>query len=161
MAVKTRTEENICISSYCGNGEHIIIWDFDQIEMYDILKALSKIQDFHGLGSIYIFKSVWGYNALCLDKIFVEEVYNIKYYTRWADYWHTKIGYEQGNWSFKINSDKYFFKILLPTKNHKDRVQSNAHKIFLQKYFDINSFEGKFDNSNDVIIESYKQDVIT
>lgn len=156
----SRTKKILCISSKTQDDNHILIWDFDNIELYHILKSLSKTQGFNGLGIIYIFKTNNGYNAICLDKLPIEEAYNIKLYTRWSDYWHTNIGYKQGNWSWKISTDKKCIKHLLPTDSYKNRVGSLAHKEFLENQFTLKINNGTFDNYSKLDIESYKQDVI-
>ena len=157
---QSRTKKILCISSKTKDDKHILIWDFDNIDYYHVLKSLSKSQSFYGLGIIYIFKSEWGFNAICLDKFDIKEAYHIKFYTRFSDYSHTNIGYKQGNWSWKVNSDKEYVKKLMSTDSFKNRIGSNAHKLFLEKQFNLKINFGMFDSLTDVDFESYKQDVI-
>ena len=156
----TRTKKILCISSQTEDNKHILIWDFDRIDVYDMLKSLSKMQSYNGLGVIYIFESRWGFNAVCLDKLIDKEVYNIKLNTRYDDYWHNNIGYKSNSWAWRIGNDKHYLKHLLPTDDYQYRIQSNAHKIFLEKQFNIQVNFGIFDTYTDLIIESYTQDVI-
>lgn len=158
--IKSRTKKIIGLSSICQDGKHILIWDFDQIKYYDVCKALSKIQSIHGLGIIYIFKSKHGFNAMCLDKLDFKEAHNIKLYTRFSDYQHTRIGYYVGSWCLKIDDTKQFVAYMSYTDTWKNRIQSNAHKDFIAKQFKIDVFNGEFDTNTKVMFESYKQDVI-
>ena len=155
-----RTREIIALSSLTEDEKHILMWDFDNIDLYDVLKSLSATQKYHGLGNIYIFRSAHGYNALCLDKFIDKEAYNIKLYTRFSDYNHTKIGYKSGSWCWRIGKDKTYLRVMLPTNTYKDREQSNAHRKFLSVKFSVNDFQGKFDKFEKVLFESYQQDVI-
>ena len=143
---QSRTKKIVCITSLTEDDKHILIWDFDDISYYHVLKSLSKSQSFYGLGTIYIFKSKWGYNAVCFDKFDIKKAHSIKFYTRFSDYSHTEIGYKQGSWCMKINGDKKYLRSLLPTDSFKNRLQSNAHKEFFKTKFNIDINSNKFDN---------------
>lgn len=159
--IPCRTIKIIAMSSLTEDDKHILIWDFDSIKEHDMLKALSKIQKIHGLGTIYVFKSNHGYNAVCLDKIHIKEAHNIKMYTRFSDYTHTRIGYQIGSWCMRLGKDKEYLYCLHTTDTYKGRIQSNAHKEFLKKEFRLKDcFFGEFDKFNKVFFESYKQDLI-
>jgi len=157
----SRTEKRVAISSKTQDGNHILFWDFDNIRYYDVLKSLGKTQSYNGLGMIYIIDSEHGYNAFCLDKFFIEHAYNIKYFTRFADFSHTDIGYKNNSWCLRLSKTKKLIDTLLPTDSHVNREQSNAHLLFFNKFFGISLQTcGYFDSLKEVQIESYKQDVI-
>lgn len=156
----SRTRKILAISSKTEDDKHILIWDFDNVDKYDMLKALSKTQSFHGLGVIYIFKSSHGFNAVCLDKFNIKEANHIKFNTRFSDYWHTKIGYKQGNWSWRIGEDKKYMRLLFPTDNWDNRIQSLAHFQFMEKQFGLKNYDGIFDSFTKIDIESYPQDIL-
>jgi len=149
------------MSSETKDNKHIIIWDFDNIKLYDVLKSLSYAQKRNGLGYIYIFKTLWGYNAICLDKFHIKEVKEIKLNTRFSDYWHTQIGYTQGSWCWFINnSDKRLIKVMPYTSNYKKREQSNAHRLYLKKIYDIDINFGKFDKYTTIETKIFEKDMI-
>lgn len=155
----SRTKKSLAISSKTEDDAHILVWDFDNIDIYHVLKSLSKSQNINGLGIIYIFESKHGYNAICLDKLFIKEAHNIKFFTRWSDYQHTQIGYQQGNWAWRVDGKK-FVDYLLPTDAYKNRIQSYAHKLYLEKTFGVDVFVGDFDEYKIVDMESYPLNVI-
>lgn len=158
---RIRTKKQIAINSRTEDSKHILIWDFDNIDLFDVLESLNKTQGFHGLGCIYIIKSNHGFNAFCLDKFFVKHAHNIKYYTRWSDFRHTESGYKKGLWCLRLGNDKKIIKTLMPTSNWSQRQQSNAHLEFFNKYFKGGiPIMGNFDSLKDIEIESYLQDVI-
>ena len=155
-----RTKKIVAISSLTEDDKHILIWDFDDIKEMDVLKSLSKTQKINGLGPIYVFKSKHGYNAICLDKIDIEEANNIKHYTRFSDYTHTRIGYNIGSWCMRVGKDKQYYKMLDVCDTWKKRTQSNAHKRYLELEYNIDKFYGPFDTYTNMLYESYFQDVI-
>lgn len=158
---RIRTKKQIAITSKTEDNKHVLFWDFDGIELFDVLESLNKTQGFHGLGCIYIIKSNHGFNAFCLDKFFVKHTYNIKYYTRWSDFRHTQSGYKKELWCLRLGDDKKIIKTLFPTSNWNKRIQSNAHLDFFCKYFNKEmAIIGQYDKFNDIEIESYLQDVI-
>ena len=160
LKILTRTQKILCVSSRTEDDKSILIWDFDNIPLYEVLKSLSKTQKYHGLGIIYIFESNNGYNAVCLDKMSYKEVHHINKHTKYADYWHNDIGYRGESWAWRIANDKKYLKHLLPTDDYRYRIQSYAHKKFLELIFNLKVNWGIFDNYTSLEIESYKQDVI-
>jgi len=158
-----RTDKSYCVSSITNDDNHILIWDFDAIEEHFVLRSLSQIQNFHELGDIYLLKSRHGYNAFCLDKLFLNEAYNILFYTRWNDFNHVRIGYKSESWCLRMNKDKEIIKRLIPTENYLERNQSNAHYLFFKKFFNYDdlmiTYPDNFNNC-DIQLESYKQAVI-
>lgn len=161
LLVRSRTRKEFCISSKCEDLHHILFWDFDMIEKYFVLRSLSQIQSFHQLGDIYVIKSRHGFNAFCLDKFFLNEAYNILYYTRWNDFNHCRIGFKSDSWALRLSPDKKIILRISPTENNLLRNQSKAHYQFFNKFF---NFEGlRIDNPDEydeVQLESYKQNKI-
>ena len=149
------------ISSKTVDNMHILIWDFDSVNLYDVLKSLSYSQKRNGLGYIYVFKTLWGYNAVCLDKFHIKEVREIKLNTRFSDYWHTQIGYIQGAWCWFINNtDKKLIKVMPYTSTFVNRQQSNAHRLYLKKIYDIDINFGKFDKFINIETKIFEKDMI-
>jgi len=158
-ALKTRTNKEFCISSQCEDEDHILFWDFDNIEKPFVIKSLSQIQSFHDLSDIYIIKSRHGFNAFCLDKFFINHAYNILFYTRWNDFNHTRIGFKSESWALRLSPDKKIILRLIPTNGYTgNKKQSSGHFKFFEKFF---KFKGlrifNPDTFTDVQLESYKQ----
>lgn len=158
---RNRTKNEFCISSKCEDDLHILFWDFDNIDKYYVERSLSQVQNFHKLNDIYIIKSRHGFNALCLDKLFINEAYNILFYTRWNDFNHIRVGYLSESWALKLSEDKKMIQRLIPCENCDLKVQSNAHYIFFKKYFDFKGFNiYNPDELFEIQLESYKQNKI-
>ena len=161
--LNNRTDKSFCISSKTDDDNHILFWDFDNIEKYYITRSLSQIQDYHELGDIFLVKSSHGYNAFCLDKFWLNEAYNILFYSRWNDFNHVRIGFKSESWCLRLSDDKKLDIQLIPTENYETREQSNAHYLFFKKFFKndilriINPDDTKL---GEVQLESYKQNVI-
>jgi hypothetical protein len=148
-------EEVLGFNSRCEDGKHIIIWDYDAVEYKDIISSLNYIQENYRLGNIYIFKTFNGYNAVSLSKLYFEEVYKLKKNTRYSDYQHNEMGHKLGKWVMRVGEDKYIIKTL-GNNIVSDNELSNAHKIFLEKIFNVKINEsGKFDNLSKMEIETY------
>jgi len=161
LVPRNRTKNEFCVSSKCGDGNHILLWDLDMIPKYFVMRSLSQIQNFHGLGDIYMVKSRHGYNAFCLDKFFINEAYNILFYSRWNDFNHIRIGFKSESWALRLSPDKKLEMKLIPTENFDNRKQSSAHYKFFKKYFDFKGLViSNPDNLEDVQLESYKQNRI-
>lgn len=155
---RNRTRNEFCISSKCEDGLHILFWDFDNIEQYYAERSLSQVQNFHKLGDIYLIKSRNGFNAICLDKFWINEAYNILFFTRWNDFNHIRIGFISDSWALKLSPDKQIIKRVIKTENGEDREQSNAHFLFFNKYFNFKGFRIiSPDKYDDIQLESYKQ----
>jgi len=158
---ESRTVKMPTVTSKTTDNMHVLIWDFDNIDLDAVLRSLSYTQKINGLGYIYIFKTLHGFNAICLDKFHIKEAREIKLNTRFSDYWHTKLGYIQGAWRWFINNkDKKLIKILSYTSNYKKRQQSNAHRLYLKKIYDIDINFGKFDKFTSIDIIISEKDMI-
>ena len=155
-----RTKLIQCISSKCSDNEHILIWDFDNIDKYIMLKSLSKAQSYNGLGTIIIFRSNHGYNAVCLDKVNIDHAHSILSNTKYNDYWFTEIGYQHDGWAWRIGCDKKYWKHLLPTDDWQKRIGSNKHRLYLKQMYNVDVQIGEYDDSKKILIENYKQNVI-
>lgn len=160
-SLKNRTRNEFCISSKCEDGLHILFWDFDNIEKYYVLRSLSQVQNFHKLGCIYLIDSLHGFNAFCLDKLFLNESYNILFYSRWNDFNHIRIGFLSDSWALKLSPDKKIIMRINPVEDLIQRKQSNGHYEFFKKFF---KFKGLVisnpDEYKDIQLESYKQNKI-
>ena len=163
LYVQNRTILFYAVSSRCDEegNDHVLFWDFDNVDLDIVLRSLSKVQNYHGLGDIYILQSMHGYNAFCLDKIYFNEAYNILFNTKFNDYNHIKIGRLSESWCLKLTENKQIIKRLIPTENYDMRKQSLAHYELFKKFYDYNNLRILYPDLNECIeIESYKQNVI-
>lgn len=162
--LSNRTRKEFCISSICPDGNHVLFFDFDNFKedsLHFIQRSLSQIQHRHKLGDIYIIKSRNGFNAICLDKFWLNEAYNILFYTRWNDFNHIIIGFLGESWCLRLSPEKKMFQRIIPTEEYDHRIQSKAHFDFFTKYFDFKGLRIIApDEGGDVQLESYIQNRI-
>jgi len=150
---------SIAISSKCcNNDKHVIFWDFDCKKDFKTLSKIEKVlnstSDVFKLDKIFIFESRGGYNAICLNMLPFEDVYNIKNKTMHDDQKHNDFGYDRLFWRWRIGNDKK----LISSINHpfKKYTCSYAHMLFLNKQYhtDITS-DYTYDDEKMVLIAGY------
>lgn len=145
LAIEVMNEERekinaYAISSLCEDGKHVIIWDFDckpsPSNLSKIELCLNNVSFYNHLDKIIILQSRNGYNAICLNKLPFDKVYNIKAETKFDDKKHNEFGYKRLNWRLRIGNDK---KIVSRISNvFKRYPSSNAHRLFLNNIYNAN-----------------------
>lgn len=145
---------------YCSEtkeGKHIILWDFDTSLAYldRIMQELERIQKEYSLSEIYLIRSKNGYNAVCLTKCSKEECFHIKQETFKSDNIHNSIGLERNNWVLRLGEDKLFSAVLRKKAVHMWQ-KSNAHRLLLNNYFNLNIEKDiRFDGYTTIKFESW------
>lgn len=131
-------------SSRCNDGKYVLLMDYDDLNVNDIIEELKFLQKKHDLSAFYVFKlpdRENSYHAVCLDKLplfdcwnilkesscdlaFINAIKNLR-----SREWILRFG-KKGNRDFPI----FFLKI--PSKNNKYE-KSRAHALFLEKFFNL------------------------
>ena len=143
-------------NSMTKDNKHIILWDFDNEPLKDIIECLIEIQKYLALSDIFIITSRNGYNAVCLDKYSRRHAFFIKSLTILSDKNHDVIGFKRNGWVLRIGDDKKIETVLL--SNQRMYPKSNAHRILIERLFDIKLTKtSAFDNYNNVLFEKYKR----
>jgi len=161
ITVKEEKQENInayAISSLCEDGKHVIIWDFDckpsSSNLAKVEDVLIDISFYNLLDKIIILQSRNGYNAICLNKLPFEKVFNIKQKTKYDDKKHNEFGYERQNWRLRIGKDKRVVSRI--DNNYKKFPCSNSHRLFLNNIYNANIyFDYTYDLSKICLVAGY------
>lgn len=145
-------------NSMTTDNKHVILWDFDNDLLKDIVECLIEIQKHLSLSDIFIISSRNGYNAVCLDKYDRHYTFFIKSLTILSDKKHDVIGYKRNGWVLRIGDDKKIETVLLSSQRMYPK--SNAHRKLLETLFDIKLMKtSAFDNYEIVLFEKYKRKV--
>lgn len=143
-------------NSTTTDKKHVILWDFDNDILKDIVECLIEIQKYNNLSDLYIISSRHGYNAICLDKYTIDKVFFIKSLTMLSDKKHDIIGFKRGGWVLRIGDDKKIETVLLGIQ--RTYSKSNAHRILLEKLFNIKIYKSSaYDDYTEVLFEKYKR----
>ena len=139
-------------NSITSDNKHVILWDFDNICIKDVVESLTEIQKYFNLSDIFIISSRNGYNAICLDKYYKDKVFFIKSLTTLSDKQHDISGYKHNGWTLRIGNDKKLDTVLLGVQ--RNYPKSNAHRRLLEILFDIKLMKtSAFDNFDTVLFE--------
>lgn len=143
------------ISSRCENHEHILMFDYDNIEKDQIIKHLKKLQKEYGFSNFYLITTTNGYNAICLDKLVFGLIYSLGMdVSSPADRQFFKIANARGYYTLRFDIDKRLDMILGSSNKKYDK--SLAHKLFLEWFFDTNIKNDKtFDENKNLILVQY------
>jgi hypothetical protein len=157
---KEKLPNVFAISSICENGKHVIFFDFDLSidKIYyekKIVASLITTQQQFKLSTLYLFSTRNGFNAVCLDMLNKQEVYNIKNSTKYDDKKHLSNGLMFG-WKLRIGKDKKYISSISNTYDDVKYHKSNAHRIMLNNFFNCNIIkDSTFDNNIGLCLYSY------
>lgn len=155
---KTIPPNVVAVSSLCEDGNHILIWDFDYkhnpTTLRKIENILSDVLIRYDLSNVFILESRNGYNAISLNKLSFEKVFNIKLNTKLDDEKHNLFGYDQGHWRIRYGTDK---KVVSTLRNISSKYSnSNAHRIFMNKMLNCSIKQDyTFDDHKNVLMVGY------
>lgn len=101
-AAKTEVIEGVY--SLLDNDMHFLMWDFDDIELYDVIENLDTIQHLFRLPKISILetKEGEGYHAYCLCKVSFKDACAILALTQGIDMRFYTAGVMRHKWTLRI-----------------------------------------------------------
>jgi hypothetical protein len=142
------------ISSKTDAG-NILMFDYDQKDLYNFRQYLLYIQKSYNLSNIYIMSSKHGYNAICLDVMPLYIIYNIGIdILSPCDKNFFKYGYRRGYFTLRFDIDKKLIEIL--KSENRLYEMSIGHKLFLEWFFSIKIENcNKFNYSSKITIIQY------
>jgi len=145
MNVKNKLKYKCCygVSSITKDNRHVFMLDYDNAFYSDVYNDLLELQSLYNLSDIYIIKSTNGYNAICLDKITLNLVYNFGIHSSMIDQHFIKYGFKRGYYVLRFDNDKKI-KTVLPNTSIKYE-KSKPHAQFLNMFFGTKI---KYDNDN-------------
>ena len=101
----SKMQDMIGINSKLESGNHILLWDFDDIELDDLIVALREIQELYALPTIYILKTnrFKGYHAYCLQEVTFTNALAILATTYGIDESYLRLGACRGFFTLRIS----------------------------------------------------------
>ena len=99
------------VNSRLPDGNHIVMWDFDNVPLFKVVKNLLKVQRHFKLPNIYLFQSSEGNNYIAYSfvKRKFQEIVKIIAYTDGIDFSFFKYGVYRERFTLRI-SEKNGFK---------------------------------------------------
>jgi len=145
------------ISSKIDRYNHVVMLDYDNVDLKDVLQHVITMQKQYDLSDFYIIKSTHGYNVMCLDMLPLSLIYSIGVAVESpADRDFFRYGFERRYFTLRFDCDKQLLGII--PNNSKKYTKSLAHKKFLEFYFDILIHDSNFDDSDKLDIIQYPSD---
>jgi hypothetical protein len=154
----TTNKSKVCfgITNLAKGGYSIPFFDYDTVDIENIILELKQLQEYYNLSDIYIFNSNHGYNALSLDKIefnLLKEIYET---TEFVCKDFIKFGIKRNFLTLRIGNDK---KLLTVLERISTREKSFAHALALNYFYNID-IKNKigFDDNSILRIKAYRSE---
>lgn len=142
------------ISSRIDRYSHVVMMDYDDVSLEDVLLHTIQMQKEYDLSDFYIIKSTHGYNSICLDMLPLGLIYSIGIDIQSpADRDFFKYGFNRKYFVLRFDCDKQLLGIV--TNDSKKYTKSLAHKKFLEWFFDILIRDNNFDDNEKIDIIQY------
>lgn len=158
MKEKTKLYIKTGICSLCQDELHIPMFDIDLSlgRMDFVIAQLKKMQERYKTGTLYLFTTKNGFHCYGLDKFTLSDINRMYYTLKGADANHRQIAfYYRKHYVLRLGGDISFTYRL---RQNTYRKKSNAHRILLNKLFDIQIPESElFDNYTSILLEQYPQ----
>lgn len=85
------------------NNEHILLWDFDETCLSDVIQSLKTVQETHTLPTIHIVQSSFEHlHAYCFCKFTTQMASYIISTTEYVDKIFWKLGVVRGYWTLRF-----------------------------------------------------------
>jgi hypothetical protein len=146
-----------------GHMGHVFMMDFDgkcdiSAGLNDTLVWLKKVQDEWNLSNIYVIRTKHGFNAMSCDIMPMKHICSIgNRVDSPCDREFIKFNKKRGYFTLRFGNDKDLVTIL-PNKSNK-YVKSNAHRLFLEWYFNIDiNISDMFNSTEKLKIIQYTSD---
>jgi len=142
------------VSSKIDQYNHVIMLDYDNVDLKDVLIHVIEMQKQYNLSDFYIIKSTHGFNVICLDMLPISLICSIgNAIESPADRDFFKYGADRQYLTLRFDCDKELLGIV--TNKSKAYIKSLAHKKFLEFYFDILIHDSNFDDNDKIDIIQY------
>lgn len=99
-----KTTKVIGVNSNLEDGKHILMWDFDNVLLQDVEKALSSVQAGYALSEIYILrtKEPDNYIAYCFTACDWMKAVAIVAQTQFVDYQFLRFGVYRSHFTLRV-----------------------------------------------------------
>ena len=136
----------IGVNSILPNGNHILMWDFDDITLNNVVAALLITQRTYNLPTIYIMetKKDKNYIAYCFKEVTWRKTIEIITYTKGVDYNFIKYGIYRNKFTLRVS----------PKCGRKPKL---VYKLFSDEPEDVKIKELKSWVQYETIPDNFKQ----
>ena len=161
LIVKKPDAKTLGITSYCKNGHHVLLFDFDGNSLEEVFFQMKTIQKYYNLPDIYLFENDTerSFHAICLAKMpLFKAIEIISQTTADKAFKKAPLRYPLRRWVLRVEKKgkrkKPKFLLKLKGNNNKYK-QSNPHRLFLQMNYGIKISKKGFDNEKELDLFEY------
>lgn len=99
-----RIAKVIGVNSNLGDGKHVLMWDFDDIELRNVRTALWLVQDTYQLSDIHLLrtKKPHNYIAYCFTALEWRQAVEVIAATRLVDWQFFRFGVYRGHFTLRV-----------------------------------------------------------
>ena len=92
------------VNSNLSEGDHILMWDFDETNLDNVVKSLHQVQFKYDLPNIYVLETKEGENfiAYCFKRVTLRTAVEIIASTRGVDWNFLKYGVYRGHFTLRV-----------------------------------------------------------
>lgn len=142
------------VSSKVNDYDHVVMFDYDYVDLDTVVDHIIHLQHEYNFSDFYIIESTHGFNTICLDMLTPSLIYQIGIdVCSPADRDFFKYGFRRGYYVLRFDLDKQLVGIIY--NDSSKYKKSNAHKKFLEWFFDIEIKGSNFDDNNKIDIIQY------
>jgi len=136
----------VCSKVYQEKDKHILLWDFDEIGLDDVIASLYCLQETYDLPSIYIVSSSpFRYHAYSFTARTFREVIHILSATPEIDLEYLRLGMARGYYTLRISERKGEAFILLHTLLSLKPDEVSPLDVSVDEYFTMNKGGKKYE----------------
>ena len=115
-----RIQKVVGVNSRLPDGKHILMWDFDDTKLLNVVAYLSAIQQRYRLPTIYVLRSSPpdNYIAYCFKRVEWIDAVRVVANTQGVDYNFLKYGVYRGRFTLRVSAKKGYtprFATCLPS----------------------------------------------
>jgi hypothetical protein len=142
--------------------EFVIMMDYDNVTDDRLVEELLYLQELHGIGDFYVFAtSEFGRHVICVDRLLLKEVLDVVYASTCDAVFKRGIRInEYRTWILRVlgkgNRPKPRYLYSVESPYNGQRLQSQAHAEFLQRYYGAPVRLVKPDGNHELEIQGYK-----
>lgn len=104
---KQEKREGVCSKIFDKKDEHILLWDFDNIDLFSITNSLEITQQFYNLPTIYVVRtSLNRYHAYCFTARSFRRTVHILSSVPEIDVEYLRLGIVRGYFTLRISERK-------------------------------------------------------
>ncbi len=150
LIAKTPDKDTVGMTSRCKDGKHVLFFDFDGLNLKEVIEEISYLMGYYDLSNFYIFENDLedSFHAVCLNKFTLAEAVEIISNSS-ADRGFKKAPFlfRKKRWVLRVAEkgarDKPKFLKTIKSKNFIGHF-STAHRLFLNANYGLKIKPYKF-----------------